>query len=134
MWRHAKDVEKNAKKALSLCLSEESPYRDYNGSFPSGHNWDSYIEWVRQEMYRLLETEVVEDSDDDPDDISSTVSGEEDGADLEDTDKDKEANAKNKDQKDNTEGGSNIDDGTSKDDVEANPDYVEIDDDEAPDD
>ena len=117
-----------------MCLSEESPYRDYNGSFPSGHNWDSYIEWVRLEMYRLLEMEVVDDSDDDPDEIPSTVSGDEDGADLEDTDKDKEANAKNKDQKDNTEGGSKIDDGTSKDDVEADPNYVEIDDDEAPDD
>ena len=136
LWRHAKEVEKNAKKALSLCVSEDSPYRDYNGTFPSGHNWDSYIEWVRQEMYSLLETELEEDSDD-PDGIPSTVSGEDDGADVEDTGNDetnKAANDVNEGEKDNTDGASKIADGISKDDENADPTYIDIDDDEVPDD
>ena len=74
LWRHAKDVEKNCKKALSLCQSDECPYKDYNGTFQSGHNWDQYLEWVRVEMYNLLETEIDEISLD-PDDIPSTVDG-----------------------------------------------------------
>ena len=74
LWRHAKDVEKNCKKALSLCQSDECPYKDYNGTFPSGHNWDLYLEWVRVEMYNLLETEIDEVSLD-PDDIPSTLDG-----------------------------------------------------------
>ena len=74
LWRHAKDVEKNCKKALSLCQSDECPYKDYYGTFQSGHNWDQYLEWVRVEMYNLLETEIDELSLD-PDDIPSTVDG-----------------------------------------------------------
>jgi len=47
LFRHAKEVEANSKKALALCLSEESPYKDFKGTFPSGTNWHDYITWVR---------------------------------------------------------------------------------------
>ena len=43
LFRHAKEVEANSKKALALCLSEESPYKSFNGTFPSGTNWHDYL-------------------------------------------------------------------------------------------
>ena len=48
LYRHAKDVEANCKKALALCLEESSPYRNFNGTFPSGTNWEDYLLWIRQ--------------------------------------------------------------------------------------
>ena len=36
LFRHAKDVEANAKKAFALCTSALSPYKDFKGSFASG--------------------------------------------------------------------------------------------------
>ena len=72
---HAKDVEANAKKAYALCISEASPYKDFNGTFASGTNWETYIEWVRVEMFKILEGDKVYDvdEDDDPDSIPITV-------------------------------------------------------------
>lgn len=43
MYRHAKEVEANCKKALALCTSKDSPYHNYNGIFPSGTNCDDYL-------------------------------------------------------------------------------------------
>ena len=54
---HVNDVNKNCKKALRLCQSADSPYKSYHsprGGFPSGTNWIDYIDWVWEEMYRLL--------------------------------------------------------------------------------
>ena len=55
LWRHAKDVEANTKKAFALCMSDSSPYKDSDGTFASGTTWDTYIEWVRVEMFKALE-------------------------------------------------------------------------------
>ena len=55
LLRHAKDVEANAKKAFSICTADNSPYKDFNGTFSSGTTWENYIEWVRVEMFKLLE-------------------------------------------------------------------------------
>jgi len=51
-------VEVNCNKALSICLSEDSPYRNFNGAFPSGTNWEDYLLWIRKEM-RSLSTKVT---------------------------------------------------------------------------
>ena len=68
---HAKDVEANAKKAFALCTSDSSPYKDFDGTFASGTNWETYIEWVRQEMFKILELDKVyeENDEDDPDEM-----------------------------------------------------------------
>ena len=51
LFRNAKEVEANTTKAFALCMSDSSPYKNFNGSFASGTNWDTYIEWVRVEMF-----------------------------------------------------------------------------------
>ena len=75
LLRHAKDVEANAKIAFGICTSDSSPYKKFNGTFASGTNWETYIEWVRQEMYKDLvlgSDKVLEINDnDDPDSIQS---------------------------------------------------------------
>ena len=43
LYRHAKDVEANCKKALAICTASDSPYRIFNGDFPSGTNRDDYL-------------------------------------------------------------------------------------------
>ena len=75
LFCHAKDVEANAKKAFALCTSENSPYKDFNGTFASGTSWETYIEWVRVEMFKILEGDKVYDADkdDDPDQIPISV-------------------------------------------------------------
>ena len=69
LLRHAKDVEANAKKAFAICTSENSPYKDFNGTFASGTTWENYIEWVRVEMFKMLEKDKVYEvfDEDDPD-------------------------------------------------------------------
>ena len=75
LLRHAKDVEANAKKAYALCTSEKSPYKDFDGQFSSGTNWETYLEWLRVEMYQILETDKVYEINDDEDpDAIPTVS------------------------------------------------------------
>ena len=57
---HVQDINKNCKKALRLCISAKSPYKNYYSSgcqFPSGTNWVDYIEWLKEEMYKLLSNE-----------------------------------------------------------------------------
>ena len=75
LWRHAKDVEANTKKAFALCMSDSSPYKDFDGTFASGTTWDTCIEWVRVEMFKALEKdktfEVEVDDDNDPDEMPS---------------------------------------------------------------
>ena len=39
LYRHAKEVEMNCKKALAICVGEDSSYLNLNGTFPSGTNW-----------------------------------------------------------------------------------------------
>ena len=53
LYRHAKEVEANCKKALALCLKPDSPWKDFDGHYPSGKTWFDYIEWLRVEMYRI---------------------------------------------------------------------------------
>ena len=57
LYRHAKEVEANCKKALSICLSEDSPYRAYDGIWPSGTNQDDYLKWIRTQMF-VLQTKL----------------------------------------------------------------------------
>ena len=61
LYRHAKDVEANLKKALALCLEESSPYRNFNGTFPSGTNWEDFLLWIRQQMFTIQNKIPVED-------------------------------------------------------------------------
>ena len=67
LLRHAKDVEANAKKAYALCTSEKSPYKDFDGQFSSGTNWETYLEWLRVEMHHILEADKVYKVNDDED-------------------------------------------------------------------
>ena len=53
LYRHAKEVEANCKKALALCLRSDSPWKNFNGHYPSGKTWFDFIEWVRIEMYNV---------------------------------------------------------------------------------
>ena len=61
LYRHAKDVEANCKKALSVCLHPDSPYSNFNGTFPSGTNWEDYLVWIKQKMYDFENKASVED-------------------------------------------------------------------------
>ena len=76
LYSHAKEVEKNMKKALAICKHPNSPYKDYHtNGYPSGHNWNNYIEYVRKEMYKEQEKNKKEIIDvDEPDDDSSNES------------------------------------------------------------
>ena len=66
LWRHAKAVEANCKKALSLCTASDSPYRNYKGTFPSGTDYEDYLQWIRKQMWE--KSRDTEDDDDiDPD-------------------------------------------------------------------
>ena len=77
LYRHAKEVEANCKKALALCLNKDSPWKDWDGHYPSGKTWFDYIEWLRVEMHRVtndcptsdiidvdLDEQPTEDADD----------------------------------------------------------------------
>ena len=77
LYRAAKEVEANCKKALAICLSENSPYRNFNGTFPSGTNWEDYLSWIRKEMRSLGEKAMVTDLIDEAA-LSSNNDGEED--------------------------------------------------------
>ena len=61
LFRHAKDVEANFKKAYAMCVREDSPYKNYKGDYPSGHNRDSYLEWIREQMNDEILKIVLED-------------------------------------------------------------------------
>ena len=61
LYRHAKDVEANCKKALSFCLQPDSPYYNFNGTFPSGTNWEDYLVWIKQKMYEFESKAHIED-------------------------------------------------------------------------
>ena len=64
LYRHAKDVEANCKKALALCTSKDSPYRNFKGTFPSGTNRNDYLIWLRESMNASVDSvDIDEDSD-----------------------------------------------------------------------
>ena len=67
LFRHAKEVEANCKKALAICLAEDSPYRSYDGIFPSGTNREDYLLWLRKKMYLATTNTTMEDLVDDDD-------------------------------------------------------------------
>ena len=52
----AQEYMKNCKKALSITMSPESPYKDYTktGNLPSGMVHDDYLKFVRLKMYDIL--------------------------------------------------------------------------------
>jgi len=56
MVDRAKEILLNCKKALSLVLWHDSPYKGAvaTGVLPSGSNIEDYYLWVRQQMYKLL--------------------------------------------------------------------------------
>ena len=62
LFRHAKEVEANCKKALACCLAEGSPYRNFKGSFDSGTNRDDYLNWLRKAM-KTSACDVIVDED-----------------------------------------------------------------------
>ena len=73
LYRHAKEVESNCKKALSICLNPKSKYRD--GKFPSGENWFDYIGWVRREMYKIEREQKIVVTLDDDEEAESSIDG-----------------------------------------------------------
>ena len=64
LYRHAKEVEANCKKALALCTGEGSPYHKFNGTFPSGTNRDDYLAWLREQMNSSIDTVDIDDHSD----------------------------------------------------------------------
>ena len=70
LYRHAKEVRANCKKALSLCLKENSPYCNSNGAFPSGADWEDSLFWIRQRMDTVQSKIAVKDLVDE--DLSDT--------------------------------------------------------------
>ena len=52
----AQEYMKNCKKALSIAMSSESPYKDYtkNRNLPSGMVQDDYLMYIRLKMYDAL--------------------------------------------------------------------------------
>ena len=73
LFRHAKEVEANCKKALVICLGENRSYK--NGTFPSGKNWYDYIQWVQLQMNGEGDDDCINDVHDD--NADSDVDGEE---------------------------------------------------------
>ena len=58
LLRLAKDVLCSCKKVQALVTSTKSPYKD--GTFPSGTNWDDYIDWCIRTMYMSEKTTEVD--------------------------------------------------------------------------
>lgn len=54
--RVAQDVMRNGKKALSIVMAPNSPYKDFvkTGNLPSGMVHKDYLLYIRREMYKLL--------------------------------------------------------------------------------
>ena len=75
LYRHAKEVEANCKKALALCLQVDSPWKGFDGHYPSGKTWFDYIEWIRKEMYLVTNdtptSDIIDDLDEPPKDPQS---------------------------------------------------------------
>ena len=46
MLSHAKKDAANCTQALKFCLEEDSPYKNFDGTFPSGTNYFHYLEWI----------------------------------------------------------------------------------------
>ena len=44
----AKEVEKNCKKAFAFCLAEDSLYKSFKGTFPSGQNRNDYMVCIKK--------------------------------------------------------------------------------------
>jgi hypothetical protein len=59
LLRYAKEVLCACKKMQALVTSAKSPYK--NGTFPSGTNWDDYMNWCLYAMYESEQT--VEDTE-----------------------------------------------------------------------
>ena len=71
LWQHAQNVSKNMKKALSICMDSTSPYKDFEGSFESGKNWNDYADWIRLKMYESEnDLDLDDDDEEDKDDFS----------------------------------------------------------------
>ena len=81
LFRNAKGVEANCKKALAICVSKDSPYRGFDGTFPSGTNRDDYLLWIRKKMYLLEKSVKVTILDDDDDAESNDVECDDAGSD-----------------------------------------------------
>ena len=61
LFRHAKDVEANFKKVCAICVRQDSPCKNYKGDYPSGHNHNSYLEWIREQMNEEMSKIALED-------------------------------------------------------------------------
>jgi len=62
LFWHTKDVEANFKRAYAVCKADDSPNKDYDGILPRGHNRDSYLEWLRDQMNGEFGKVVIEDN------------------------------------------------------------------------
>ena len=76
LFRHAKDVKANFKKAYAICVREDSHYKGYKKIFLSGNNRESYLEWLREEMNGEIAKIVLEGKTDE--DLSTIEVKEED--------------------------------------------------------
>ena len=107
LYQHAKDVEANFKKAMSFCSQTGSPYHNFNGTFPSGTNWEDYLIWIRQKMYDCGNKASVEDLLD-----GDTAQDEGDERDKEDEDGNNNLTDGNSNAADGTEDRSNANNAT----------------------
>ena len=75
--RHVKEVEANCKKALALCTADDSPYKNFDGKFPSGTDYNDYLNWIRVKMDstfgKMDIIDCVDDDDTTLDDIAPTA-------------------------------------------------------------
>jgi hypothetical protein len=55
------EMLKNCKKALSVVMETDSPYKDYigTGNFPSGMAFEDYRMFVRIGMFKMLVEDLV---------------------------------------------------------------------------
>ena len=60
---------------MAICLSEDSPYRNYNGTLPSGTNWEDYLVWLKGAMRSSGSNATVTDLVDDAPSSAVDVEG-----------------------------------------------------------
>ena len=68
-------------------MGEKSPYRNFDGTFPSGTNYEDYSLWIRREMYYVVNTVPIEDViDEDIINLADDEEVDDDGGDSDDDD------------------------------------------------
>ena len=91
-----KAVGANFKKAQSLCDATDSPYKNFNRTYPSGTGWEDYLLWLRKSMHEL-EGEKIDLCND----AKNEGEDDEEDKDKDDYNKENDDDYKDNDRKDN---------------------------------